>query len=388
MNRYLLDFALSSLFIAKKKNLFIFFILSLLVFLVSSVVFTDRALRYEIVNAAKEMPDIIVQKRIGGRLENIDLDIIYKLIEIDGVQRAIPRIWGLYRFEKGGVDFAVIGLDGIDYDYVQKLSSVAKLYEQNLSKGIVVGSGVKKLLEKNYYKDYFNFLLPNAQVEKLNIVGVFTSKSALFSNDVILMSIQNARKIFHIQKGHATDIALFVPNPNEIRNIEQKIQMIDPTLKTISKEAVIGRYESMFDYENGFFFILFLIALFTFFMIVSDRLSALTSGERKEVAILKAIGWSIQDIIKEKFIESFIVASGAYFLGITLSLVYVFIFDAPGLEMVFLGDFSLRPPLNLHYHGELKEYLFVFLMSVSFYLLSVVIPAWRVAVKDVDEVLR
>lgn len=388
MNRYLFDFAISSLFIAKKKNLFIFFILSMLVFLVASVVFTEKSLRYEVIDAAKAMPDIIVQKRIGGRHENIDLNLLYKLVEIEGVQRAVPRIWGLYRFQKGDVDFAVIGIDGIDYDYTQKLSEVADIFDRNISKGIVVGSGVRKILQKNYYKDYMTFLRPDAKVKKLKIVGEFSSKNTLFSNDVIVTSIQNAREIFGVSKNKATDIALFVPNPDEVQNIALKITMIDPMLHVKTKRETIAEYESMFDYESGFFFVLFLVSVFTFFMIVSDRLSALTSGEKKEISILKAIGWSIQDIVKEKFIESFIVASGAYFLGIVIALIYVFIFGAPGIEAIFSGSFALKPSVELRYHIEAKEYLFIFLISVVFYLLSVIIPAWRVAVKDVDEVLR
>ena len=360
----------------------------MLVFLVASVVFTEKSLRYEVIDAAKAMPDIIVQKRIGGRHENIDLNLLYKLVEIEGVQRAVPRIWGLYRFQKGDVDFAVIGIDGIDYDYTQKLSEVADIFDRNISKGIVVGSGVRKILQKNYYKDYMTFLRPDAKVKKLKIVGEFSSKNTLFSNDVIVTSIQNAREIFGVSKNKATDIALFVPNPDEVQNIALKITMIDPMLHVKTKRETIAEYESMFDYESGFFFVLFLVSVFTFFMIVSDRLSALTSGEKKEISILKAIGWSIQDIVKEKFIESFIVASGAYFLGIVIALIYVFIFGAPGIEAIFSGSFALKPSVELRYHIEAKEYLFIFLISVVFYLLSVIIPAWRVAVKDVDEVLR
>ncbi len=388
MNRYLFDFAISSLFIAKKKNLFIFFMLSTLVFLVASVVFIDTSLRYEVVNAAKSMPEIIVQKRIGQRLRDIDIDTVYKLIEIKGVQRALPRIWGLYRFQKGSVDFAVIALDGIDYDYTQELQKVSKLYGKRLAKGIVVGSGVKQFLEKNYYTKYCNFLLPDGKVKKLDIVGEFDSKSALFSNDVILMSAQNARELFGMKRNYASDIALFIPNPDEVRSIALKIPQIDPTLRAVTKTELISRYESMFDYKSGFFFVLFLLAAFTFFMIVSDRLASLSSAEKKEVAILKAIGWSIQDIVKEKFIESFIVASGAFFLGIVLSLVYVFVLGAPFMSEIFSGSFPLRPQLEFSYHVELREYLFIFLMSVPFYLFAVIVPAWRAAVKDVDEVLR
>ena len=58
------------------------------------------------------------------------------------------------------------------------------------------------------------------------------------------------------------------------------------------------------------------------------------------------------------------------------------------MSEIFSGSFPLRPQLEFSYHVELREYLFIFLMSVPFYLFAVIVPAWRAAVKDVDEVLR
>jgi len=388
LNRYFFDFTISSLLIYKKRNLFIFLMLTLLLFLSSSILFVSSSLKTELIEAADELPQIIVQKRIGGRLRDIELEKIPFLVSIEGVERIVPRMWGLYRFEKLGMSFSIVGIDRFDYDYLHKLRDAAKILQKDPKDGMVVGQGVYDALQKSYYKSYFNFLLPEGGIKRLNIVGVFDTKNRLLSNDMILLNTQNARKILGIKEGYATDLALYVPNPKEISTIAAKIRLLDPSLFVLTKEDIKTGYEEMFDLKSGLFLLLFIMVLVTFFMIVSDRLSALNSQEKREIAILKAIGWSVRDVLKEKFLESFFIASMAYFVGVALALVYVFVSHAPLLDDLFMGSFMIHPPLVLDYHVAPSTYLLLFLVSVPVYLAAVIIPAWRVAVSDVDEVIR
>ena len=362
--------------------------LTLLIFLSSSVLFIASSLKKELIEAADEVPQIIVQKRVGGRMQDIKTDTILQLVSIEGVERVVPRIWGLYRFDRLGVSFSIVGIDRFDYDFLGELRGAAKLLEKDPKNGMVVGEGVYDALQKSYYKNYFNFLLPEGGIKRVDIVGMFEAKNRLLSNDMILLSTQNAREILGIKKGYATDLALYVPNPDEVATIASKIRLLDPTLYVITQESVKRGYEQMFDLKSGLFLLLFIMALLTFFMIVSDRLSALGSQEKKEIAILKAIGWSVRDVLKEKFFESFFISSMAYFLGVALALVYVFALHAPLLANLFTGSSAIHPPLDLSYNVAPSTYLLLFLVTVPVYLAAVIVPAWRVAVSDVDEVIR
>ena len=388
MNRYFLDFTIASLLIYKKRNLFILFMLTLLIFVSSSILFVASSLKQELIEAAEEVPQIIVQKRVGGRMQDIKTDKILQLVSIEGVERVVPRIWGLYRFDRLGVSFSIVGVDRFDYDYLQALRDAAKLLKKEPKDGMIVGQGVYAALLKSYYKDSFNFLLPEGGIKKVHIIGVFEAKNRLLSNDMMLLSTQNAREILGIQKGYATDLALFVPNPDEVATIASKIRLLDPTLHVITQKSIQTGYEQMFDLKSGLFLLLFIMTLLTFFIIVGDRLSGLGSQEKKEIAILKAIGWSVRDVLKEKFLESFFIATMAYFLGVSLALVYVFVLHAPLLAELFTGSSAIHPPLELVYHVAPSTYLLLFLVTVPVYFAAVIVPAWRVAVSDVDEVIR
>ena len=110
INRYFLEFGLTTLYINKTKNLFIAGVLTFLVFLVMSFMFISSSIKYELKTVSSSMPDIIVSKTIASKQRDIELNYIYKILDIKGVKDVIPRVWGFYRFDKAGVNFTISGL--------------------------------------------------------------------------------------------------------------------------------------------------------------------------------------------------------------------------------------------------------------------------------------
>ena len=389
MRRYFLEFALASLSVERFKNFFTFLILFFILFVLSCVFFISSSLKFANMQVISQMPDIIVQKRWAGRAQNMPMDRMYKLLDIEGVSNVIPRIWGMYRFDKAGVNFSVIGIDPFDYDYMPPLHKTSERFaNRELQGAMIVGKGVKKVLKDAYYTNYFNFLLPDGSIKKMRIADVFSQGSILFSNDVMVMSVDDARGILQIPQGYVSDFALFVTTKEEIATTVRKIEQLFPDSHLITKEEMRATFERMFDYKSGFFLLLYTVVFVAFSVIVIDRLSGMSQSQRKEIAVLKSIGWSIRDIIKLKFTESFIIAFGAYFSAIVAALFFVYFLQAPLLRDIFTGFDTLKPPLMLEYHLSFSTYALLFLFSVPIYMASVIVPAWRVAVIDVDEVLR
>ena len=62
----------------------------------------------------------------------------------------------------------------------------------------------------------------------------------------------------------------------------------------------------------------------------------ISSSDKKEIGILKAVGWSIKDIIKLKIIENFIVGFMAFIIGVIIAYIFVFILNAPILKNILL----------------------------------------------------
>jgi len=389
LNKYLIEFAINSILRDKTKNIFIFIVFSLLIFILSSVFLVTSSLQKELNLTADSLPDIIVQKMSAGRISAINTDIADEILQIKGVTNAIPRVWGYYYFENAGINFSVVGIDQFETQYKNSLKQITQQYDfSDLDDFMIVGKGVKKVLEQNYYKDYFNFIKPNGDFKKIKIKAVFNDNLTLESNDMVLVSKDTAYEIFGIDEDKATDIVVNVANPVEVKTIAYKIKMMFPDTRVITKEDLKISYTNIFNYKTGIFLSLFIVSLFTFFMIIYDKSSSLSSQAKREIGILKALGWKTDDILKEKFYESFLLSFISYIVGVGVSFIYVYILQAPLLRDVFMGYSVLKPPFELIFSCDIKTFALIFFLSVPIYIAATIFPSWRASIVDADEVIR
>ncbi|MDA3909646.1 MAG: FtsX-like permease family protein [Sulfurimonas sp.] len=390
INFYLIEYAINSILRQKYKSFFITTILTLLIFLLTSVFFITNSIKYELDSTVDALPEIVVQKIKAGRHYDIDVNVQEEILGITGVVDAVARVWGYYYFENAGVNFSIVGVDEFEAQYKNSLANIVKSGElaESENSSMVVGSGVKKTMNDNYYKDYFNFIKPDGTLKKVDVVGVFDGDTQLESNDMIVMSKENVREIFDIEVSKATDIVVKVSNPDEVQTIASKIKLIFPDSRIITKNDLKISYQNIFDYKSGIFLALFIISLFTFFIIIYDKASGLSSEEKREVGILKAIGWKVDDVLKEKFYEGFIISFIAYIVGVILAFMFVYIFQAPLLQNIFTGYSQLKTSFELPFIFDVQTLFLVFFLSVPIYIAATIIPSWKTATLDADEVIR
>ena len=390
-NFLLLDFAIRSLQRRFGKSFFIFFILSLLIFLLSSVLMIAESIKLELNSTLKTLPHITLQRFIAGKQSDIFAERAEALLGIDGISMATPRVWGYYYFKPAGVNFSVMGIDAYEEPYSATMEQITKVYNVKVltrEQGMVVGEGIKKVLAENFYTEFFNFITPSGRGQKVNIAGVFHSDLALESNDLIVLPKALAYTIFGMSPEMATDIVVRVANPKEISTIVRKITERYPDTRAITQDDIRISYQNIFDYKSGFFLAFFSICAFAFFIIIYDKSSGLSAEERREIGILKALGWSGDDILKTKFYESFIIAMGAFLLGICVALWFVYGLQAPLLRNIFMGYSELKPAFALPFWFDGTLLVLLFLLSVPVYIGATLIPAWRVSTLDADEVMR
>ena len=328
-----------------------------------------------------------MQNTKASRLSEIEIRKADQLLTIEGVKSVTPRVWGYYNFENAGVNFTLVGIDEFERQYSTLYKNIVD--SQTLhSSGMIVGSGVKKMMQENYYQEYFNFIKRDGSTKRVDLIGVFNTDIQLQANDIIVMTQEDLREIFGMDDDMANDFVVEVANRDEVTTIAAKIQEILPNTRVITNDSIKLSYENIFNYKAGVFLTLFIICIFTFFIIIYDKLSGLSSEEKREVGILKAVGWRVEDVLKEKFYEALIVSLFAYILGILLSLTYVYFFNAPLLRDVFLGFSDLKPDFELSFIFDFETLFLVFLLSVPIYIAATIFPAYRVATLDADEIIR
>ena len=368
----------------KTKYISIFILATLTIFLLSTVIFIKSSLQNEILKTLESHNDFIIQREFGGRIFDIENQLEDKLRNIYGVKNITKRVYGRYKFLSEDVYFTIIG---VDFSNLNK--ELKNLGLQNISNDeMIVGFEVDNLLKKYKYTNYYDFFLPNKEIKKVKIAKVLEKESNIISSDIIILDINLARDILGINRDFSTNIAFDVPNELERANIKQKLQRLDLDLNIIQKEDILKKYETIFNYKGGVFLILYLVVLFAFIMILYQRYSQVSINERKQIAIFKAIGYSVRDIIKIKMSENFVVAFVSYLFGVLLAYFFVFILNAPILKNIFIDFSNIKNDFIIYPYIEFSTFITLFLFFMVLFLSSVLIPVWKISAINPYESLR
>ena len=385
------NFLFLLLFTHKSKHLAIFFISILIVFLSSSILFISNTLKKEIFTTLENQSDFVIQKINSGKSQYTPISWIEDFKEISGVKNIQQRVYGQYYFMPENVYFTIVGIDLFEEGSsknIKELLEVLNISEFLQSDSMIIGNGIKKLFDKYRYTDSYDFKLFNNDLKEIKIFKDLPQKANLVANDLIIMDINLAKEILNIKEDEATDIVLNVPNNLERANVKDQLILKHSNTRILQKENLKKEYENMFNYKGGIFLILFIIVILTFTLILYQRYSMISLGDKKEIGILKAVGWSIKDILKLKIMENFIVAFMAFIIGIILSYIFVFILNAPILKNVFIGSQNLQNDFIFNANIQIDSLITLFLFFMIPFLSAVLIPVWKVAIIDSTQSMK
>lgn len=337
----------------------------------------------------KNHSDFIVQNTNGAKIEDIQTSLINEIKQINGVKNVSQRVFGTYFFAPENIYFTIIGIDFFENN--EELKSLLDALDMSSfleNDSMIIGNGVKKIFDKYHYFDSYDFRLRTNEKKNIKIFKDFPKEANLVANDLIILDIDIAKEILNIKKDEASDIILDAPNNLEHLNIKEKLQALDFNLRILQKGDLKKQYENIFNYKGGVFLILFIIVIFTFIIVLYQRYSQISSNEKKEISILKSLGWSIKDIIKLKLLENFVVAFMAFIFGVILAYIFIFFFNAPLLKNIFIGFSNLQNDFILNPYFEISSLITLFLFFMIPFLSAVLIPVWKISAIDSWENLK
>lgn len=379
-----LEYALLSLSRRWKKQLLLISVYTLVVTFYASIIFFTGALRYDTQKVLQNLPELWIQKIAGGRLVPMPLSFLDSLKNIRGVKRVVPRIWG-YNFDSPtGAVFTVMGSDSL----IKGLEMVESNYSGKLDdNSALVGTGFLEL--RGLQKDESITLLDNrGEINSFQIVGVFKASSDLLTRDLIVLSPNSAGKVLGLEAGQVTDVGLEIYNPLEVDNIGRKIDRRFFGIRVVTLQQLRATYETLFSWRGGIFVYGAILSIFAFLILAGERAAGLSKEERKELGILKAVGWQISDVLWMKFWEGALISLTATLSGILLAYLHVFWLDAPLLKPFLIGWSVLYPAYRLPAVVEPGSILLIFALSVIPYLAATLVPAWRGAITDPAEIMQ
>ena len=375
----------------KSKHIAIFIISILIVFLISSVLFISNSLKKEVFSTLNNQSDFIIQKTNNGKIFDTPISWVDDFSSINGVKNVQQRVYGLYYFMPENIYFTIVGVDLFEEHTnknIKELLSILNISDFLRNDSMIIGNGIKKIFDKYHYFDSYDFKLLDKQSLNVKIFKDLPQEANLVANDLIIMDINLAKKILNIDEENSTDIVLNVPNDLEKQNIKEQLILKHSNIRILQKENLKKEYENMFNYKGGIFLVLFIVVIFTFILILYQRYSMISSSDKKEIGILKAVGWSIKDIIRLKIIENFIVGFMAFIIGVVFAYIFVFIFNAPILRNIFIGFSNVQNDFILNANIEFSTLITLFLFFIIPFLSAVLIPVWKIAVIDANESMK
>lgn len=403
--RYLLDHALGSLARRRGRNAALLAVYAAVVFLLASVMLFATALRGEAARLLADAPELTVQRLVAGRHDLMPAEYLDRVAGIRGVASVSGRLWGYYYDPVSRANYTVMAADPDAPVGASLLANgpglapsqpaVAPTGDPAPSRPEVSPTPGAALLGQGVARsrglapgDYLSFRDAAGAPFPLRVAGLLERASELVSTDLVLVTQADFRRLLGMPEGTFTDIALRVRNPREVRTVAEKLARALPDTRPVTREEVLRTYDAVFAWREGIGLLLVTGALLAFVIFAWDRAAGLSAEERREVGILKAIGWETGDVLQMKLLEGAAVSVTAFLLGLGIAYVHVFWGGAPLLAPVLKGWATLYPDFRLPPRVDPLEVGTLFALTVVPYTAATLVPTWRAAITDPDAVMR
>ncbi len=384
--RALLSYALGALSRRRGRNAAIVVGLAVVTATFATVLFASEGLRAIQQEFARAAPALTVQRLVAGRPALVPVSELSRMSAHPSVRSARARVWGYLYLSalEGNVtvvaidDASTLGLDGLD-----AIADGEAILGPGVARSLGLRTGDRVAMATEPAGDDG---IPTPRF--LTVRAVIASDEALLANDLVLTTEDDARRLLGVPPGQAVDVALDVFPPEESSVVSASITRELGDVRVIDRETLARTFELTNDTRAGLLSATLLPALIAFLLLAWERLSGLSAEERREIGVLKAVGWSTADVLSARMTETGLVALAGTTLGLVLAYVHAFVLGAPLLVPALLGWSNLRPSLVISPATDPMELVALVAAVVVPFVGIAVVPSWRAAMIDPDRAMR
>jgi ABC-type lipoprotein release transport system permease subunit len=337
------------------------------------------------------LPDITMQQMVGGRVERVALSYVESVQALAHVTNAVPRVWGYVpvTVPRGEVAYTLVGLD---LERMPVAEDIGLTIEEG--RFLVAGDTGKAVIGKAFASvfsagagDRIELADTLGNASEFEIVGIFGTSVEIYAADLIVVPLDTAREYFGYGADEVSDICVYLDDPVNTGLTAVRILEMGDNIRIVTRDALAALNQQAFGRRGGVFQLMWMALLLTVCLVAWAQSASIGLALKREIGILKAIGWSTLDIIEIKLLESTILALLGTFGGILLGLGYVAL-DAPGIKQYFLGWATVYPEFPVPVHMSLPSLFLLMVIGVFPLVVATVVPAWRVGIIEPDEAIR
>lgn len=313
---------------------------------------------------------------------------------LPNVETFFPRSWGYINHiaDDGSVKaFVVMGMDPSRIKAERLVGAVIRkgraLNTDDENRGII-GEALAAAFDCTI-GDTIEISASNRRdVVQVEVVGLFTSAVQIYTADLLLVTRDTANNILgYLDEDECSDIVIYLKNPNLQDVVSQKITDAIDGARPLTKTVIQSLTQQSFGQKSGFFYLLWFIMLINTVIIAWSLLGQISFSMKKEIGILKAIGWDTGDIMVLKTFETLTIAVASVLTGLIAGIGYM-LADAPGMKRLIIGWADIYPdyPIPLYIDGQ--TVIMIALLGILPVLAGMIVPVWRIGTIDPDEAIR
>ncbi len=375
-----------------RRTISIIISVSIIIGILTAVDFLREGINQDVNASLAFAPDILVQGYDAGRVVPVDNAKIQEIEAIEGINLVTPRVWGYLSAENKLYTMMGIEVDRYPINNAKLEFEIrsGRFLEENEDHPVcVIGSGVAEVS----FAQVGSFLLLtdiNGQEYDMEVVGIFSVASKIYTHDLILTDIQYSCEFFNMNINSSTDIAVWI-NPSSTVSSSEIASTIGDTvdeIKVIDKYTLGNLILHTTNERAGYFTIIWTVLLIGSLLFAFTLSSAISVDARKEIGLLKTLGFTTFDVLEIRLIEYTFTGFIASTIGIFGAIIYDFYLGAPILADFMLGWSVVFPPFILPLKVTFDSLLIAYGIGIIPLLIGTVIPAWKNAITEPDEVLR
>lgn len=296
---------------------------------VATPLLLTQTLTSNTVGILKSAPSLVV-RRLGplGWTPLPAAEAVASAESVPGVVAARPRTWGVATGPGGPL--TVVGVDTVR----PPLFRPPQKGEAIVGSGVAVGPGALLTLSAR-------------KTSRLRVVGRFDPRMDVVVHDIVLLHTDDARELLGMPPGHASDLAVEVFQPQEEAAVLPDLAKAFPwPVRITTRSEATGAHAAELARRGGMAAMVAVPALLSLILLVLVTLRD-RHGQRFEIGLLKALGWTSADIVYLQITRALVIALPAATIGMLAAYALVYWPGVSWPASLFLG--WTQPPPRFYF---------------------------------------
>jgi ABC-type lipoprotein release transport system permease subunit len=341
----------------------------------------SRGIREDAEAAIRHGADLYVSAVKLGKSAPIPLDSIKEIQDIPGVISVTPRIVGRIELGKDRTSAVLVGIPVRNFP--ESFECVdGRLYRGGTRNELVIGTDLARRLSLDV-GDVIPPFYRNARGERISeVVGIFESDVAIWQARLIVTSFETAAHILD-QPGLATDLLIRCQPGFETeiaRTIERTLKLDDERPRVVTRDELSSIVPQGPRQRGGAFTAVYVLAFSVGVLVVLVTSGFGQSERRREIGILKAVGWQSDQLLLRCLVENLALSVCGAALAIIGAFVWLRIFNGWWIAQVLLNGVDRAPAFQIPFRLGTQSVLIAFLVAAVVVLTGSLFSTWKAAI--------